>query len=177
MALRLEEIFTRPKEENFAARQESDAEYARAFRECGIDLAVLPAADVVQRIGARRIRLELARALDSWSGVRKRTNNPGPPDWKQLLEVARKADPDLWRCDLRDALERNDAKALAALAASVDVRKLPPGHLHLLGVALNDAGQPEQAVTLLRHAQRQYPDNLWLNDELAWLCRNSVNPP
>jgi tetratricopeptide (TPR) repeat protein len=32
-------------------------------------------------------------------------------------------------------------------------------------------------VALLRQAQRQYPGNLWINDELGWLCLTALRPP
>jgi tetratricopeptide (TPR) repeat protein len=85
-------------------------------------------------------------------------------------------DPDPWRSELRDALKQGDPGALQAFAASADVRKLPPGTLHLLAIALRDAGFPDQAVALLRQAQRQYPGNLWINDELGWLCLTALRP-
>jgi tetratricopeptide (TPR) repeat protein len=177
MALRLEEIFSHPKGEEYGNRLEGDAEYARAFRDYGIDLAVLPAAEAAERIKARSIRLELARSLDIWSGMRKSTGNPGPPDWKQLLEVAKTADPDPWRRNLREALQRSDAKALEAMAASVDVRELPPGTLHRLALALHDVGLQNQTVALLRQAQRQYPGSLWLNNELGYFYYAVLWPP
>jgi serine/threonine-protein kinase len=176
MGLRLEEIFSHPKTEEYPGRGEQDVEYARAFQDYGIDLAVLSAAETAKRMQARRIRLELARALDIWSGMRRQTGNPGPPDWKQLLDIAKEVDPDPWRGELRDALKQGEPGALQALAASADVPKLPAGTLHLLAIALRDAGLPERAVALLRQAQRQYPGNLWINDELGWLCLTALQP-
>jgi tetratricopeptide (TPR) repeat protein len=176
MGLRLEEIFSHPKTDEYPSRREQDADYARAFQDFGIDLAVLSTAEAAERMRARGIRLELARALDIWSGMRRQTGNPGPPDWKQLLDIAKEVDPDPWRSKLRDALKRGDPGALQAFAASADVRKLPPGTLHLLALALRDAGLPDRAVALLRQAQRQYPGNLWINDELGWLCLRALQP-
>jgi tetratricopeptide (TPR) repeat protein len=90
--------------------------------------------------------------------------------------LPRRWTPDPWRSELRDALKQGDPGALQAFAASADVRKLPPGTLHLLAIALRDAGLPDRAVALLRQAQRQYPQNLWINDELGWLCLTALRP-
>src|SRR5262249_34589833 len=122
-------------------------------------------------------RLELARALDCWSAVRRRAGKRGPPDWKQLLEVARVADPDAWRSQLRVALQGNDRAALKGLVASADVRRPPPRTLLLLGTALGEVGLPQQAVTLLRKAQRQYPGDQLLNVTLGGYYFHLLRPP
>jgi tetratricopeptide (TPR) repeat protein len=177
MARRLEDIYSQPDTHAFYTGQEQDAKYAQAFQEYGIDLAVLPVEEAAERIRARSIRLELARALDFWSAMRRQAGKRGSADWKHLLEVSKAADPDLWRNRLRDALARNDREDLKGMAASVDVRDLPPATLVLLGKALGDhLGAPEQAVPLLRQAQRQYPGDLWINDALgAYYSR--LRPP
>jgi tetratricopeptide (TPR) repeat protein len=169
LALRLEEIYSRPKHHELFNRGALDAEYDRAFRDADLDLAELAPPDAAARIRASAIRLQLVRALDIWSGMRREAQTKGPPHWKALLELARAADPDDWRDRLRDALAQEDRKSLEALAVQAPVRELPPGTLHLLAIALRDLGAPAQAAALLRQAQLQYPDDLWLNDELGWL--------
>ncbi len=176
-ASRLAEYDILPMTEEIFSGQEVAAAYAGAFEEYGIDVAVLPAEEAAQRIHGRSIRLELARALDFWSSMRRRAGKTGPPDWKRLLAVAKLADPDPWRKELRDALQRRDRKALEAVAATADVPSLSPATLHLLGYALSDVGAAEHAVSLLRQAQRQYPGDLWLNDALAWFCYSALRPP
>src|SRR5262249_8109590 len=144
----------------------------------GIDMATLPAAEAVERIRARSIRLELARALDFWSSMRRRAGHKESPDWKELLEVAKAADPDPWRNQLPEAWQRDARKTVEALATAGDVRQLPPETLTLLGRTLAEfLGAPEQAVALLRQAQRQYPGDLWINDALGWLYLNFIRPP
>jgi tetratricopeptide (TPR) repeat protein len=195
MARRLEDIYSYPRREHWTAREveAQAAKFAEAFREYGIDITQLPIAEAAEHIRARSIRLELARALDIWSSMRKRAGNmlarsarkeglqdagkPASPDWRQLLEVAKAADPNPWRNQLRDALQRHDRKSLEALAASADIALLPPATLDLLGMSLYDVGAPKQAVSFLREAQRQYPQDLCLNDDLALLCLNVLRPP
>jgi tetratricopeptide (TPR) repeat protein len=94
-----------------------------------------------------------------------------------LLAVSRKADADPWRDRLRDALEGGDGKALVALAAraaSGDVRRWPPETLGLLARTLVLTGEGDvdgvnrqQVAVFLRNAQRQYPQDVWLNLALA----------
>src|SRR5262249_7573641 len=126
MARRLEEIYGQPRDLLFFRGREQDGKYADAFREYGIDLAALTVAEAAERIQESSIRLELARALDFWSSMRRRAGSKASPRWQQLLEVARAADPDPWRDELRAALENDDRQALQTLAASADVHDLPP---------------------------------------------------
>jgi tetratricopeptide (TPR) repeat protein len=170
MVLRLEDIYTHPQRHEYFTGEEANAEYARAFREYDIDLESLPVAEAAERIRARNIRVELVRALDIWAAFYRRRRLQGSPDWKRLLEVARAADPDRWRNQLRDALDRPDRKALEDLANSAAGGELPAATLHLLGATLRYAGAPDKAVALLRQAQRQYPNDLWINDTLANIC-------
>jgi serine/threonine protein kinase/Flp pilus assembly protein TadD len=196
MAQRLEDIYSQPSQGDFDnSGQGQDQEYARAFRSYGIDLAALPVAEASDRIRARAIRPQLARALDIWSITRRRFSPQGAPDWRRLLEVARAADPDPWRNRLRDALARDEFETLLALSAAPDVRHLPPETLALLGENLVFRTQPwqvghlilvgriprlqpsaaiEQISAFLRKAQRQYPQDLWLNTALAAYCMSTT---
>jgi serine/threonine protein kinase len=171
MARRLEDIYSEPTTHEFSTGKERDAAYSQAFRDYGIDLADLSAAEAAERIQGRSIRADLARPLDFWSFVRRHARTAGAPDWKQLLEVAEAADPDDWRNQLRAALRGDDREALMALAGAANVRRLPPETLTLLGKTLGDSRETrQQAVALLRQAQRQYPGDLWINDSLGLYC-------
>jgi tetratricopeptide (TPR) repeat protein len=163
-------------QDQFLTDQDQDLAYAQAFQDYGIDVAVLPVEEAAERIRERNIHAELAWALDFlWAGTRKRRR--ASPDWKHLLELAKKADPDPWRNRLRDTLARDDRKGLEALAQSADVRQLPPATLHLLGSTLSDMGSPDQAAALMQRAQRQYPRHLWINYVLGFSCTRALNRP
>jgi serine/threonine protein kinase/tetratricopeptide (TPR) repeat protein len=176
LAQRLENIYSRPRKEEFYVGYELDDAYAEAFADAGIDVAALPVLEAAERIRARGIWRELARALDVWAGMRQRAGSQKAPDWKRLLEIAEAADPDPWRNPLRQARRHGDGKALAALAASADVARLRPETLHLLGYALYDSGAKEQAVALMRQAQLRYPDDWWINNLMGWYCL-TARPP
>jgi serine/threonine protein kinase/tetratricopeptide (TPR) repeat protein len=186
MARRLEDIYSQPanalpasgRAEDSQSAHPDDRAYAEAFAEYGIDLAVMPFAEAAERIGASSIRLELVRALDCWSAVRRRARINARPDWQQLLELAKAADTDDWRQRLRTALRHDDRMTLQALADTADVKRLPAATLCLLARTRADyLGEPDRAVALLQQAQRQHPGDLWINSTLGWYCFALVHPP
>src|SRR5262249_25953477 len=68
------------------------------------------------------------------------------------------------------------ARALKELAAAEQTANLPPSTLVLLGTALLETGAGEQAVVLLRQAQRRHPGDFWINFQLAH-CLAERKPP
>ena len=96
--------------------QKADAAYTEAFRAAGLDL-VAPTVDPVaigKRLAARprEITRAVAGGLDAWALVRRGLASPGDTaGWavfRNLLAVARAADPDPWRDALHDSLSRSD---------------------------------------------------------------------
>jgi tetratricopeptide (TPR) repeat protein len=143
-----------------------DQAYAQAFRDYGIDVLTLDPTELGERLREKSIRVQLAAALDDWAVVRK---GPGTSS-KELLAIARSADPDPWRNQLRDAIEAKSPEILKNLAAAAPIRELPPSTLELFGDALGHRGAVAQAVKLLRQAQLLYPGDFWINQTLAhWL--------
>src|SRR5262249_33756485 len=59
-------------EEEFFWGREQDPRFAQAFREFGIDIDALEAAEAAARIGRTSIRQALVRALDQWAALRRR---------------------------------------------------------------------------------------------------------
>lgn len=157
-----------------------DSGNAEAFREYGIDIDVLEPDDAVRRIQARPIRYELAILLDSWSYVRRRLEargkRPVGRDWKELLEIARAVDSDPWRDRFRNAVLNDDRKALVELAASVPVSSLRAETVDRLGNALMVMGAIQEAVDFLKKGQGHYPQDYWINANLA-LCLRRLHPP
>jgi Protein kinase domain len=153
-----------------------DRAYAQAFHEYGIDVSTLDPLLAAEQMHAKTVCIELAAALDDWAMVRRRLRPKDDAAWKDLLAIARAADPDPWRKQLRDALERQDQATLQRLAASELTTDLPPSTLHLLGVALLETGAVEQAALLLTKAQQQHASDFWINYELASYF-HSKQPP
>jgi superkiller protein 3 len=95
----------------------------------------------------------------------------------RLTEVARGADPDTWRDQLRETLRKRPGAertiSLELLAQSAPTMDLPAPSLALLGLGLRRAGDPNTAESVLRQGQRHYPRDAWLNIALAD-CLNSM---
>src|SRR5262249_33774734 len=128
----------------------------------------------------RPIWLQLTVALDNWAIMRARlTGWPGKLDdqrWKRLVAVARTADPDEGRNQVRDALERGRSENLSDLVVSAKNGKLPLQTLTFLGEVLNSSPTPgahDLAVAILRAAQRKYPEDFWINYRLAWALHHA----
>ncbi len=147
---------------------ETDATYAEAFREAGLDLSVLPPAEAGAKIKARSpsVALAVTAALD-WAVVRL-GDKVGVG---RLAEAARVADPDPWRNDLRASLaftaKDRRARALKSLTDTAKFDELGAVSLDLLGTALADSGDPATAEAVLRRAQQRHPDDFWVNYDLA----------
>jgi tetratricopeptide (TPR) repeat protein len=103
-------------------------------------------------------------ALDNWAHVKKvRRNGSEEPVWV----VARLADDDPWRQQLRDPEVRKDRLALERLTEAEGVLAQPQGNLVQLTWAIDAVKGRAAAVRLLRRAQRHYPADFWINFELA----------
>lgn len=138
--------------------------YEAAFRGYGIDVRELDAADVAGRVRASPIHDPLLAALEDWAAV-----TPAAADARYLRQVIRAADPD--PTSFRNRLEaevRAGGPALTRLAATGDIRPLPPAALVALSVMLTRAGAAGDAETLLRRAQQRYPADFWVNHQLAY---------
>ncbi len=150
----------------------TDAAYADAFRDAGIDLAALSPAEAGARIKARppATALALVAALDDWAAAR-RGRLGDRIGAIRLSDADRAADPDPWRAELRDALEQTGRAArltaLQAAARSARFDALGAVSLDLLGKALASAGDLPEAEAVLRAAQRRHPGDVWVNYDLA----------
>jgi tetratricopeptide (TPR) repeat protein len=153
-----------------------DQSTARAFREYGIDIDALDRDAAAMRIGARSIRYELAVFLDSWSHVRRRLAEQGSQqigkDWRELLEVARAADPDPWRDQFRTAVRNGDAKALIQIAETAPISSLSAETVDRLGDALMSISFKD-AGAFLKKGQRRHPQHYWINLNLG-RCLSSL---
>jgi tetratricopeptide (TPR) repeat protein len=179
MVVRLEDIRLRTrstwKDSSFDVAG-ADQEYASAFRDYGIDVEALSPAEAGRQLQARAVRVELAAALDDWAEARREVSRKEDRRWKDLLAVARGADGDELRGELRQAVERGDRKALEKLASAASLKDLPVPTVRLLGKKLLQMGAVRQAVAVLRVAQRLHPEDFWLNFDLAGAC-DVMQPP
>jgi serine/threonine protein kinase/Flp pilus assembly protein TadD len=155
---------TAVKDGKFDTRQRVDA-YARAFREYGIDCEALDQDHVAALIRKTNIAPELAAALTDWALQLDRQKEDRT--FKRLLAIARDADPDVWRNQLRDMYAQKDKDAVLKLAATVSIADVPPQMLSHLGTTLKLIGAVPEAVSLLSKAAQKYPGDFWINWALA----------
>jgi serine/threonine-protein kinase len=146
-----------------------DRFYTAAFQKAGLEIDALPIEVAVGRIQQSSVPTELAAALDHWALTRQLIRGPSPPSWKSLLQIARLADPDGWRSRLRQALERQDKRALVELAGSEEITQQPPLTLATLATALRVRVAFKQAEALLRQARQRQPGDFWINTDLAMI--------
>jgi len=151
----------------------TDREYARAFREFGVDIDELPVETSIERLQARPAHVvPLAAALDDWRYVRSQTSGRDDAGWRRLVAVARGIDPDPLRDQLRSAWGQSHLAVppehLRRLADSLDLRRQHPATLLSLARTLQGGGESDLAVRLLRDAQSVYPNDFWLNFELGY---------
>jgi serine/threonine protein kinase/Flp pilus assembly protein TadD len=168
MVARLEEVRREAAALGLPAEFEAtDRGYATAFADYGLDLAALDARTAADRIRGSAVRIYLLEALDDWAHVKDVLSNG--KDGEPVRAVARLADDDPWRQQLRDPRVRHDRAALERLAQEEGALAQPPGFLRLMGLLLRKAGAPDAAVRLLRAAQQRHPGDFYANRELAAL--------
>jgi serine/threonine-protein kinase len=167
--IRLEEAEMRGQKSD---RTLAAAHYAKTFRAYDVDLTQLPPAEAAERLSRSALRVELAAALDDWAGI-SADDAALPP---RLREIARRADPDPWRTQVRDAVAAKDRKAMEELARSPEAADLPAPSAVLLARTLDEAEASPEAVRLLSKAQQRYPGDYWINVELGRLHYNSKPP-
>jgi serine/threonine-protein kinase len=142
----------------------TEQEYAAALKEAGLGHKGDDAEVMGARVRASAVRAEVIAALDDWAGI---TTDESLRTW--LLAVARAADPDPDRDQLRQPKLWRDPAALARLAEKARVAELSPQLAAALGQAL--LSNRGDAIALLRKAQQHHLGDFWLSFNLgAALC-------
>ena len=91
--------------------------YAKAFADYGIDVLNLPVEEAAARIRARRSAGDPAGRHAGRLGQSARVAR-NEADRARIRAVAGAVDPDPWRRQVREAVQKRDGKALAELAGS-----------------------------------------------------------
>jgi hypothetical protein len=141
----------------------ADPAFAKAFHDYGIDVQVLGVQEAAAQIRQRVIAIHLAAALDDWAHARWAAEKTvGGTRWKRLLEVAREADPDPWRCAFREARATGRKEDLEKVLASAPIQTVPATTLALLGKVAQEGGNVAKlAVAVLREGQQLHPADFW----------------
>jgi serine/threonine protein kinase/Flp pilus assembly protein TadD len=150
-----------------------DQDYARAFRDYGVDVNELAIESSLARLKARpALAIALAAALDDWAMARLQLSRGNASGWKRLLAVARGIDPEPSRDSFRSTWGKaRTAEVIAELrrlSSSIDVRAQHPATLEILARSLRRWIHSDSDLRTLRAAQHVYPGDFWINLELAF---------
>ncbi len=168
--IRMEDATQSDGESDYAG---TDRDYARAFRDYGVDVDELPVETSIDRLKARpALAVALAAALDDWVLMRRKVPKVDVDRWKRLLAVARGIDPEPLRDRVRATWGQPDADVsddLRRLADSIDGRAQQPATLFSLARTLRRVRQTDSALRILRDAQIRPPGG-FLAQYGAGLC-------
>lgn len=149
---------------------EASEQYDRVFTAAGLDVKSLAPEVVADRIRASPIRSALIAALDDWS-----TCAPTREQVERIYEVTRRADPDPdWRDKVRDVAIIDDVHALTTLADEAAIDQQSPSLLVALGRRLERV--ESNPVGFCKRVQLQYPNDFWVNLQLANILQKRGNP-
>jgi tetratricopeptide (TPR) repeat protein len=132
-----------------------------------LDMGNGPLPALAAQVKGSALRYVLVAALDHWAVV--------STDRKvrlRLLEVARQADPDPWRDQVRNEKTWQDPGQLQKLARDVKPQQQTAPILVLLGTQLFARDSRQEATALLRTALVHHPADFWLNSVLGYLEDN-----
>lgn len=170
---RLEQIRMEGREYQDDAVAQRDQDYARAFRDYGVDVDELTVEASIQRLKARpALAIPLAAALDAWVFLR-RQHTPAKKEiggWERLVAMARGIDPEPLRDRLRSTWGRPVSETrdeLRRLADSIDIGAQHPATILCLVRTLQQAELRESALRILRDAHYVHPADYYLNLALA----------
>jgi serine/threonine protein kinase/Flp pilus assembly protein TadD len=173
---------TGPQDEHWD-RTGADAAYMWAFQQYGIEVENLGPQQVTSLVQGSAIREHLVAGLYHWatsltddhSAARRLKRAKG------LLELARQADPHQWQDLVRELMLARDGRELEHLVESAPVEELPAALLDQLEIVVRlraKSSQPIQPlVELLRRAQRRFPADFWINNNLAQALHAHLQPP
>jgi tetratricopeptide (TPR) repeat protein len=162
-------------------RSRADLEYAGAFRGYGIDVEAVGLAEAAALVRDSAIRKRLAAGLADWAAsLQPRAKEEKRPKAERLVAIARQADPDPWRNQLRQLLVCEDLSELEQLANSAPVEAVQTAELGRLGVLMELVPERrvqalEPILKLLRRAQHRFPGDFWINHSLGLLLQK-VHP-
>jgi tetratricopeptide (TPR) repeat protein/tRNA A-37 threonylcarbamoyl transferase component Bud32 len=134
--------------------------YRSAFADAGLGREGDDSEAVAAAVRGRAVRAEIVAALDDWASMTRDV-----PRIKWLLSVARGADPDEVRDRLRQPELWVNPAELTRVAGELKVAELSPQLATTVGRVSRTGGG--EAIALLTATQNRFPQDFWLNFELA----------
>lgn len=136
-------------------RLRSTQGWEEAFHRYGIDPGSTPTEAAVRRIGESKIRERLLLALDLWW-----LNYTGNRRQAALRTLLQAADPDPFRNEVRQSLERADAGLYRALMDAPEMLKQPPRFAAVIGQSHHFSAAGRERI--LRPALERNPNDFAL---------------
>jgi serine/threonine-protein kinase len=143
-------------------RAQSDRDYEKEFRAAGLGTLEDAPGAVAARVAVSPACRTLVAALDDWAVC---AADPRRRAW--LLQVARSADPDPWRDQVRDSAAWDDRAKLRKLAATAPVAEQSLQLLVALGERLQAGGGDADVADFLKRVQQAHPTDFYANFMLA----------
>jgi serine/threonine-protein kinase len=169
MAQRLEEIRGINDCEDMSP--ERSRQFYGAFREYGIDVFKLDVQDAGRRIRESAISRALIDALDVWTYEAPVENRPINVAFQEhgsrLLAVARHADADPFRSEIRDVMSARIREGIRALLADPRVETASPESLMLLATGSTAIGDLDTAERLMKTASLKDAGSFWIHHAYA----------
>jgi serine/threonine protein kinase/Flp pilus assembly protein TadD len=144
-------------------------EYPLFFQKIKQDVEKGNVDELAAQISQSPIRYALVAALDHWADVLPVES----PLVNRLLDIARQADPDPWRNQVRDRKTWTNPPALMKLAKKAKLEEQTPQVILLLFYRINKLGHTAEAAALVRQALLAHPKDFWLHVALG----NSLKDP
>ena len=92
------------------------ADYARVFREFGVDVEALQVEEAAARISSSKIKLDLVLALNRWAtNLKADSRRLVPGRWQHLQAISQATDSDPWRDRFNKAFEDKNLNELRKL--------------------------------------------------------------
>jgi tetratricopeptide (TPR) repeat protein len=149
--------------------------YGVIFQEFHVNIEGWSALEAGKHIADLTVALELAALLDDWAMLRLYLNPKDGAGSRHLLHIARAADPDKGRTQVRDALAKEDQAALVKLVSEDKAVELLPWTVSAVAKVFIRNDAQKQVETLLRREQRRHPDDFWINEDLGGILARA-NP-
>jgi tetratricopeptide (TPR) repeat protein len=144
-----------------------ERKYAAAFAGAGFDWEAEDVTALAARVHDSAVREEIVAGLDDWASL-----IPDGAHQERLLAVARAADPDRWRDRVRQPQLWRNRGALTKLAVeAAKESELSAQLATVLCRAVRRGGG--NALPLLTAAQARFPQDFWINFDLAGTLYNA----
>ncbi len=157
-----------------SGRDESTAvdRYRDVFAGLGINARETSSAESAATLDrlASPIRRRMLDGLGDWLWIIER--NQGDGAWHR--SVIHAAGRDSWRVLVSDAMESRDPREISQFVESTNVETMSVSAAIQLSRTLAILDKTDQARRLLQQAHQIYPDDFWLNFELAIHCQNAT---